>query len=261
MNSRFSTPLDIKLMNASAWALYALFAIAALGIVAAWAMQTSIFAIKKITVIGEVRHTSMTTLRAYVTPRLRGGFLTMDLAQAREIFESVPWVRRAVVQREFPNRLTVQLQEHQTVAFWGADGESRLLNDHGEVFEANTGELEHYELPRLIGPQGQGAKVLQSYRSLEPLFADTDLILDRLELTARGSWLARLNTGAVLHLGRGTPAEVVARTQRFVSTLTQVTSKYGRKLEALESADLRHESGYAIRIRGVTTIETLQKKK
>ena len=261
MNPTLSEPLDVKLMNATAVALYAVFAVVVLGIVAAWAMQSSIFAIKKITVMGDVTHTNVVILRAYVTPRLKGGFVTLDLARAREIFESVPWVRRAVVQREFPNRLRVQLQEHQAVAYWGVDSESRLLNDQGEVFEANTGEVEQDGLPRLNGPPGQGAQVLLAYQSLEPLFADLDTTLDQLELTGRGNWLARLDTGAVLQLGRGSPQELLVRTSRFVNTLTQITSKYGRKPEALESADLRHEDGYALRLRGVTTTEVIQKQK
>lgn len=261
MNPTFSAPLDVRLMNAIALALYALFAVGVLGMVAAWAMQSSVFAIKKITIAGDVTHTNVVTLRAYVTPRLAGGFVTLDLARAREIFEAVPWVRRAVVKREFPNHLRVLLQEHQAVAYWGADSESRLLNEQGEVFEANTGEVEQDGLPRLNGPQGQGAQVLLAYQSLEPLFADLDVTLDQLELTGRGSWLARLDTGAVLQLGRGSPQEVLARTERFVNTLTQITSKYGRKPEALESADLRHEGGYALRIRGVTTTELTQKQK
>ena len=165
------------------------------------------------------------------------------------------------MKREFPNRLKVQLQEHQAVAYWGAESESRLLNDHGEVFEANTGEVEQEGLPRLNGPQGQGAQVLLVYHNLEPLFADLDATLDQLELTGRGSWLARLDTGAVLQLGRGTPQDIVARTERFVKTLPQITSTYGRRPEALESADLRHEGGYALRIRGVTTTEVIQKQK
>ena len=261
MNASISAPLDIKLMNATAVALYGLFVVAMLGTVAAWAMQSSIFAIKKITVVGDVTHTNAVTLRTYVAPRLKGSFVTVDLARAREIFESVPWVRRAVVMREFPNHLKVQLQEHQAVAYWGSESESRLLNDQGEVFEANTGEVEHDGLPRLNGPQGQGALVLQTYQSLEPLFANTDMTLDQLELTARGSWQARLDTGAVLQLGRGTAQEVTFRTERFVKTLAQIMSKYERKPEALESAYLRHEDGYALRIRGVTTTELIQKQK
>ena len=36
--------------------------------------------------------------------------------------------------------------------------------------------------------------------------------------------------------------------------MTQVTSRYGRTVTALESADLRHQEGYAIRLRGVSTV-------
>jgi cell division protein FtsQ len=40
-----------------------------------------------------------------------------------------------------------------------------------------------------------------------------------------------------------------------------VASKLGRKVTALEVADLRHDKGYALRMRGVTTIDPQQVKK
>lgn len=248
-------------MNGTSFALFAAFTLLAAGIVALWALQSPLFAIKKILVVGDVTHTSAITLRANAATKLVGTFVTLDLTHARNIFESMPWVRKAVVTREFPNRLRVELQEHQAVAYWGPEAESRLLNSFGEVFEANLGEIEQDALPRLNGPDGQGEQVLNAYQSLEPLFSSLDLALDQFELTGRGGWQARLDTGAVLQLGRGSPDEVVARTQRFVSTLAQITAKYGRQPEALESADLRHEDGYAIRLRGVTTTELVQKQK
>ena len=60
----------------------------------------------------------------------------------------------------------------------------------------------------------------------------------------------------MVELGGGTPQEVVQRTQRFTRTLTQVAAQYGRRVDALESADLRHAGGYALRMRGVTTVVT-----
>jgi cell division protein FtsQ len=33
-----------------------------------------------------------------------------------------------------------------------------------------------------------------------------------------------------------------------------VASQYGRRADALEAADLRHVGGYALRLRGVTTV-------
>jgi cell division protein FtsQ len=162
-------------------------------------------------------------------------------------------VRKAVVRREFPNRLRVQLEEHQAVALWGVDSESRLVNNFGEVFEANPGEVEQDELPRLAGPDSQSAPVLAMYRAMKPLFEPLDLNVDQLELTARGGWRLELDSGAVIELGSGTPEEVTARTRRFVRTLTQVSSRYGRRPEALVSADLRHTNGYAVHLRGVGT--------
>ena len=87
------------------------------------------------------------------------------------------------------------------------------------------------------------------------------LAVDRLVLTTRGNWQLALDSGAVIELGRGTPPEVTARTKRFVQTLTKVASRYGRRPEALVSADLRHGDGYELRLRGVGTTSVDGSKK
>ena len=99
------------------------------------------------------------------------------------------------------------------------------------------------------------------YRTVEPLFAQLDMLVDELELSNGGSWRVQLDTGAGIELGRGSAADVTARVRRFLQTLTQVTSRYGRRAEALESADLRHDNGYAIRLRGVSTTAAVVPKK
>lgn len=253
MSNTLVAPLNVKLMNLTASALFLVFAVLALYALAGWAARAPVFAIKSITVTGHVTHTNALTLRANVASKLNGTFLTLDLEQVRQVFESVPWVRHAVVRRVFPDRIKVVLEEHQVVALWGAEGEYRLLNSFGEVFEANTGEVEQDDLPRLIGPDGQGTTVLAAYRAVQPLFEHLNLAVEQFEQTGSGGWRALLDTGAVVELGRGSVDEVVARAQRFLGTLTQVTSKYGRKPDALASADLRHTDGYALKLHGVTT--------
>lgn len=246
-------PVDVRLMNVTATVLFAacgLLLVAALGW---WALRHPLFAIGGIVVQGDLSHNSAATLRANVAPRLAGNFFTVDLQQAREAFEAVPWVRQAVVRRQFPNKLRVQLQEHQPEAFWGAESESRLVNTFGEVFEANAGDLEQDEVPRLVGPEGTSEHVLAMYRGLKPLLERLDLGIEQVVLTGRGGWTLHLDSGAVVELGRGTFDEVLARSRRFAQTLTQVTSKYGRRPEALVTADLRHADGYAVRLRGVAT--------
>ncbi len=252
-------PFDVKLMNAAAMALFSLSLVLLLAAGTWWALRHPLFALGGITVQGDVTHNNAVTLRANVAPRLAGNFFTVNLATARDAFEAVPWVRSAVVRREFPNRLSVSLEEHRAVALWGAEGEGRLLNNFGEVFEANVGEVEADELPRLSGPVPQSAVVLSMYQAIKPMFGGLDLGINHLSLTARGSWQVQLDNGGEVELGRGTPEEVVARTQRFVQTLTQVSSRYSRRPDALLSADLRHSDGYALRLKGVVTQTDVKK--
>ncbi|MDB5730274.1 MAG: cell division protein FtsQ [Variovorax sp.] len=253
-------PIDVRLMNITATLLFALCLVMTLAAAGWWVLRQPFFPLAAILVDGEVTHSSVVTLRANVAPRLAGNFFTVDLANARLAFQSVPWVRRAVVRREFPDKLRVTLTEHQPVAHWGGEADSKLVNNYGEVFEANTAEAGD-DLPRLKGPAGQAGQVLGMYRTLAPLFEPYELHLEELTVSGRGSWQAVLDSGAVVELGRGQAEEVAARTQRFLRTLAPITSKYGRTIESLESADLRHNDAYALRLRGITTVTTDPKNK
>lgn len=256
MNATLPAPLDVKLMNWTASALFMGCALAVLAAGAWWVLRYPGFAIARIVVQGELVHNNAVTLRANVAPHLAGNFFTVDLRAARDAFEQVPWVRRAQVRRVYPGSLQVELQEHDAVAYWGPESGSALVNTQGEVFEANVGDVEQEGLPRLLGPAGSSPEVLQMHGLLEPVFKPLGLEVEMLELTGRGGWRATLDSGAVVELGGGTPQEVVQRTQRFARTLTQVAAQYGRRVDALETADLRHAGGYALRLRGVSTTVT-----
>ena len=247
-------PADVRLMQATANTVLVLLALALLAALAQWAARWPVFAIQAIRIHGDVARNSESTIRANAAPRLAGSFLTLDLQQARAAFEAVPWVRHAVVQRVWPGRLAVRLEEHQPVALWlGKDGNDRLVNSHGEVFEANIGDVEDDSLPRLQGPDGSALAMLAMLRRLAPVLqGGRGGALAQLDLSARGSWRATLHKGAVVELGRGTDEQVLARTERFVQTLPRVEARYQRPLE---SADLRHADGFALRLRGVSTSE------
>ena len=246
-------PGDVRLMNATAVVLAVVAGLLLAGAALLWLARQPLFAIRVITIDGDVGRNSVSTIRANAAPRLAGNFLTLDLAAVRRAFESVPWVRHAVVQRVWPNRLKVRLEEHRPVALWGGGepGSEKLVNSFGEVFEANVGDVEDDTLPTLEGPDGSSAHVLAMHDKLSRPFALLQARLDALHLSGRGSWQATLDTGAVVEIGRGSDEEAVARTMRFVTTVRQVTSRYQRPLEY---ADLRHADGYAVRLRGVSTL-------
>jgi cell division protein FtsQ len=244
---------DVRWMNALANLIFVLVAIGALVAAALWLLRAPVFPIRSIELEGEMLRNSVPTLRANAAPRLAGNFFSVDLQRSRQAFESVPWVRRAEVRRVWPDRLVVRLEEHHAAALWqGADEDSepeRLVNDRGEVFDANVGDVQDDRLPTLQGPEGSAAQMLALYRRLQPQLARLDMSVDSLHLSTRGSWRAQLDSGATIEMGRGDEAELMARAERFVGTYTEAT---GRWRAPLDYADLRHSDGYAIRLRGVT---------
>jgi cell division protein FtsQ len=162
-NASVVVPLDVKLMHMAASLMIAGVVVMAV-FVGLWSLvRLPAFALTGITVRGDVEHNNAVTLRANVATKLTGNFFTADLERVRQAFEAVPWIRLASVQREFPNRLRVTLQEHKPVAYWGEDRESRMVNSYGEVFEANVGDLDDEKMPRLSGPDSQSQQVLTMY--------------------------------------------------------------------------------------------------
>lgn len=249
-----AAPLDVRVMNLTATLLFAGCALFAVSASAWWALRHPAFSIARIVVQGELAHNNAVTLRANVAPQISGNFFTVNLRHVRRAFEQVPWVRNAQVQREFPRTLRVHLEEHHAAAHWGPETGTAMVNIEGEVFESNGGEADLDNLMRLSGPSGSSAQVLAMAQALTPVFEPVGLELAGLVLSGRGGWRATLESEAAVELGGGTPAEVVARARQFTQTLTRVAAQYGRRADALESADLRHTGGYALRLRGVTTL-------
>jgi cell division protein FtsQ len=252
-------PGDVRLMNAVAGLVFMLAAAALLAALGAWLLRAPLFTLSAITLDGELARSNLATVRANALPQLAGNFFSLDLERGRAAFESVPWVRQAVVRRVWPNRLTVTLEEHHAAALWlgDKDGRSdRLVNDHGEVFEANLGDVEDENLITLAGPEGSSMAMLALQRRLADTLAPIAARIGTLKLSSRGSWRAELDGGASLELGRGGEDEVVARAARFVRTLALATQRFadaGGSPRALIAADLRHPDGYAMRLRGVST--------
>ncbi len=249
-------PADIRLMNVTALVLGAIGVCALVVVAVLWAAHRPVFAVRAIKIDGDLAHNSVLTIRANAAPKLAGNFFTMDLAAGRRAFESVPWVRQATLKRVWPNRLRVQLEEHKPAALWSGsanadDASDKMVNTFGEVFEANVGDVEDDALPTLRGPEGSSAQMLRMIGRLQPEFAAMDARIDTLELSGRGSWRLALDTGAEVELGRGSDDEVIARTRSFIATLPEVRTRYAQ--HPLLYADLRHNDGYAVRLKGIST--------
>lgn len=246
-------PLDVRVMNMATAAMVVVLLAMGTLLLGSWALRHPVWNIRGISVQGDVAHQNPVRLRAQLASQLRqqvsGSILDADLQQVRALFETVPWVRKARVQREFPNRLKVTLEEHVPVAWWGQAGSGQLVNTFGEVFDAMPDERD--DLPELAGPAAQAAQVWGAFRQLSPELARLDMGLERLELNERGNWRARLDNGAHIELGRGSPDKLLERARLLTGTVGQLTQRYAG---AIQTVDMRYPNGYALRLQGVTTV-------
>lgn len=252
-----SLPPDIRWMRRGALALLVA-GLVALSLGLLWrAAQARQFDWRLLRIEGDVERNSLATLRANTLPRLSGNFITTDLVAVREAFEAVPWVRRATVRRIWPAQLLVTLEEHRAVASWDGRGEygeppleRALLNSHGEVFHANLGDVEDEDLPQLAGSNGSERLVLRQWQRLSAIAKAQQLPAQRLELSGRGSWRLVFEDGVVVELGRGDPEQLAQRFERFLPHAQAVARRFQT---AIQSADLRHDNGYALKLVGVGT--------
>jgi cell division protein FtsQ len=203
-----------------------------------YAVHLPVFPLREIRVIGDVGHVTDEQLAAVIARELQGNFFTVDLAQAREAFEKLPWVRKANVRRQWPDRLEVTVEEHRPLARWGS---TALVNGHGEVFEAAISST----LPVFLGPEGAAAEVMARYCEFERLLTPIGRKVVLIALSTRRAWQLRLDDGMVLQLGR---ENLEARLEGFVSAYQRTVA---RLPQPPSHVDLRYSNGFAVRTPGL----------
>jgi len=241
------------LLNAAANALLGLCALALLASGLWWLAQRPMFTLKVIRVESAtdtpLRHINSSTIRSTALPRIKGNFFTADLDSVRLAFEAVPWVRKASVRREWPNKLIVALEEHVPLGTWGDDG--RLLSTGGEVFVANMGEAEEDgELADFSGPEGSAKDVMARFNELRDWFAPANLKPMSLRLSSRYAWSVTLSNGMEVKLGREESRTMLReRVNRLVGIYPQLVA---RLQDRIESVDMRYPNGLALKASGIS---------
>ncbi len=242
---------DIKAMNATSSALLGMVALALFAAGLWWLAQRPMFTLKVIRVEGtevQLRHVNPLTVRGTAIPRIKGNFFTANLETVRAAFETVPWVRRAMVRREWPNQLIVTLEEHTPLGTWGDDG--RLISVKGDVFTVNLDEAEEDGgLPEFGGPDGSEKEVVARFQEMHQWFAPLALTPESVHLSDRYAWMVKLDNGMAVELGREqTRTTLRERVERLVGVYPQLVARLQNRIE---SVDMRYPNGLALRARGM----------
>lgn len=239
---------DIRMLNYTANALFAAVLLALAGSAVWWLIHRPMFTLTAIRVepasTQGLRHVDELIIKSTALPKIRGNFFTANLDSVRAAFESVPWVRRASVQREWPNRLTVTLEEHTVLGTWGDEG--RLISDRGDLFTANLAEAEEdADLIAFKGPEGSEKEVLAQYGEFKKWFGKMNLQPEAVTYSNRYAWSLKLNNGMQVQLGRVQDADTLKnRVEKLLTVYPQLIASLQ---DSIESIDMRYPNGLALK--------------
>lgn len=244
-----------RLMNLTASALYGVAAFIVFCIAVIALVNSHLFPLKKLQLRGELAHVDAAAVEQVLDGCVKGNFFGVDLLAVREALESIPWVRRVELRRQWPDTLVATVEEHRPLARWS---EQELVNTYGERFQ---GRLDA-ELPRFVGPAGREATMTAHYRRFAELVAPLGFEIARLELSARQAWRLQLvgkdDARLTVMLGRDqTPNDALNRLRRFVALYPHALAQLGGNVGHV---DLRYPNGFALRVPGLEQFETQHKK-
>lgn len=214
----------------------------------AWAALTALqrlpmFPLREVVLTSTPGRVSPEQLEHATRSAVSGNFFTVDLEAARSAIEKLPWVRKASVRRQWPDGLSLTLEEHEVVARWRRlNGDLALVNRQGEVFNAELPEGTAF-LPQLGGPEGSASEVLNRYNEFNDTLAKINRRIDRVALSPRHAWQIKLDDGVAIELGRDQVRHPLGeRLDRFVDHYNGLRQRVG----SMRVADMRYPNGFVL---------------
>jgi cell division protein FtsQ len=249
-NRRKSPPLKLPKMPALQLPRIAIDWGRVLGFAAAGLMAVLVYAlgrnlvdlpVQELEIRGSSQRVTTLEIEAAAAPALEGSFISVDLDEIRQRVQSIEWVDKVSLKRDWPGTIIIAYTEHRAAARWGETG---LLNTSGELFAEDAGH-EYAELPKLEGPDGSHRRVAARYLEIREPLARSGLTLDVLSMDSRGAFTIRLVGGVAVRIGR---EDVEGRIDRFFAVAVPALAG---DIERAEYVDMRYPSGFAVGWRAI----------
>jgi cell division protein FtsQ len=206
--------------------------------------------IEKVHIEGTLTFVTEAEIKQAIGAEVSASLISVDLDRIKQKLEDLPWIRAAEIRRQWPDALSITVEEEIAIARWG---NKQLLNQQGQVFQPDTIE-ELQQLPLLTGPLHSEAKVMRQYQEFNQLLYPLGVRIRDLTLNVSGSYELTLTNGVWVKLGR---QDLVDRLRRLVVFLE---SEYGKDLQQIVAIDLRYRNGLAVARRSGTSGKTETKK-
>lgn len=176
---------------------------------------------------------------------LKQGFWQLDLMQLKVNLESHPWVRQAVIRRQWPNQLVIGIDEYVAIARWN---EHSLLSATGDVFSPlkihSFTHLPLFKVEQQGNPSHETIKQAVTWfnQFQKPLTHYGLSVVEQAQLLD-GDFSLLLSNGSTLILGAD------KLTHRFDRFLTLLDGALIDELDDIDVVDLRYMNGLSVRWR------------
>ena len=204
-----------------------------------------------------VQHVKPKELKKLVIMELNGTALTTDLGPIYKSVLSHPWIKEATVRRIWPNKILVNLVEHNIIGVW-SDG--RFVTQAGKLLQFDKLQSESINkekncfLLKLDGPNETVRAVLDRARMISKKASKVGLQITGVQLTSQYDWRVFFSNGMKMELGGEhleTPLE--KRLDNFFNSIAWVRKKIKKDLI---SVDLRYAQGFAFEERKISSVKT-----
>jgi cell division protein FtsQ len=226
-----------KIAGAGVALLAALLLLVSAALALDWLLRADNFPVENVHFEGRFEHVTKDQLVEIVREPVRGNFYALNLGEIKARLESLPWVYRASVRRQWPRDLHIGFSEQQLVARWG---ERAWINPAGELVQLGEEIAPVTTLPQLQGPAGTHAQVHAHYQHFERTLKALGRRPVAVTLTSRRTWEVQLDNGLALALGREHPQ---AKLERLVRVYTRTLAPHEN---GIRQVDLRYTNGFSV---------------
>ena len=167
---------------------------------------------------------------------IQGGYFNINVGSVQQKIESLAWVDRAYVRRLWPDTLMITVVEQKAQACWDDKG---LINARGELFFPDRKTFPA-GLPKLSGPDGTHGQLLEDYKNMSRIMAETGLLIQRISMDARRSLTLHFDNGMKILLGR---VAHYVRLERFMRIYKKLLVT---EINQLQQIDMRYTNGFTI---------------
>lgn len=202
------------------------------------------FNIRKITLTGDAAHVDRKQLQASVIEMIEGNYFSLNSANIVEAISILPWVDTVRLRRQWPDTLTIDIEEYQPIAHWG---EEQWLTTTGKLVTLPLAK--NVVLPQLDGPLNSTDRVWKTYQSWSALFARNGIRLRKMKLSKQHLYTLNLEyttyqenapRGFEMVLAEGNADQQLVT---FLSSRRQALIDFPRQIKTV---DLRYTSGFSI---------------